>query len=193
MGEMPSIIRETNQGFFRLSLADEMLAHREVECAGSIDTESAYSLCCQLRYLQREDPSREITFFLNSPGGEVRSGLAVYDVMQGISCPIRTVCLGQAASMAAVLFAAGNRRDILPHAQVMIHDPLISNGVGGSAMNVYTISQNLLNVRETLGRILAGHTGRTLEEIYEKTAHDTIFNAREAVEFGLADRVIDTL
>ena len=190
---MPDIIRECSQGYFRLTLADEMLQHREVECLGEIDAASAYSLCRQLRYLQREDPEGEITLFINSPGGEVPSGLAVYDVMQGISCPVRTVCLGTAASMAAVLFAAGDRRDILPHARVLIHDPRTSQGVGGSALQVQEASRELMRTRDTLGRILARHTGRSLKEIYRKTERDTIFSAEEAVAFGLADRIVQTV
>lgn len=190
---MPDIIRETNQGFFCMRLEDEMMQHREVECLGEIDGEKAYSLCRQLRHLQREDPEREITLFINSPGGEIQSGLAVYDVMQGIRCPVRTVCLGLAASMAAVLFAAGSQRDILPHAQVLIHDPRVLSGISGSALYIQNASQKLMETRETLGQILAHHTGRSLEEVYRKTEQDTTFCAEEAVDFGLADRIIRQL
>lgn len=190
---MPNIIRETNQGFFSMPLEDEMFQHRELECVDTIDSSSAYSLCRQLRCLQRADPEGEITLFINCPGGEIRSGLAIYDVMQSISCPIRTVCMGLAASMASLLFAAGDRRDILPHGQVLIHDPLSSRGIEGSALRVYEASQELMKARETLGNLLARHTGRTLEEIFEKTKQDTIFSAEEAVEFGLADRVIHVI
>ena len=130
--------------------------------------------------------------FINSPGGEVDSGLALYDVMKGISCPIRTVCLGIAASMGALLFTAGDKREILPHGRVMIHDPLISS-TGGSALHLQEVSRNLLKTREELCSILARHTGRTLKEIYKKTAQDTWFSAEEAVAFGLADRIIHTV
>ena len=189
----PMIVRECSSGFFRIDICDEMLAHREVECVGEINAESVYSLTRQLRHLQREDPKAEITMFINSPGGEVSSGMALYDVMRGLSCPVRTVCLGTAASMAAVLFAAGARREILPHGAVMIHDPLIAGGVGGSALQVDSISRRLLRTRENTCRTLADCTGKTLEEIYEKTAADTWFTAREAVDFGLADAIIDRI
>ena len=189
----PMIVKETSSGLFLCSIRDEMLKNREIECVGEINAESVYALNRQLRYLQRQDPEAEITMYINSPGGEVTSGLALYDVMRAVSCPIRTVCLGTAASMAAVLFAAGDRRDILPHGQVMIHDPLLSGGVGGSALHVQEISRNLLKSREAVCAILAEHTGKTLREIYKKTAKDTYFGAEEAVAFGLADRVIDRI
>lgn len=189
----PRIIRETSAGDFTYDIRDEMLRRREVECVGEINAQSVYSLCRQLRYLQQQDPDAGITMYINSPGGEVTSGLALYDVMQAVSCPIRTVCMGHAASMGAVLFAAGKERDILPHGRVMIHDPLISGGLGGSALAIQDISKDLLKTRETLCGILARHTGRSLKEIYRKTAKDAWFDAQEAVAFGLADRVTDKI
>lgn len=189
----PNIIRETSSGPYICTIQDEMLTHREIECVGEINAESVYSLIRQLRHLQRENPDEEITMYINSPGGEVRSGLAVYDVMRAISCPIRTVCMGTAASMGAVLFAAGDQRDILPHGKVMIHDPLISGGVGGSALHVQEVSKDLLKTREILCGILAQRTGRSRREIYKKTAKDTWFTAEEAVAFGLADQVIEQM
>lgn len=189
----PKIVRESSTGFFTFDIRDQMLLNREVECVGTIDAASVYSLCRQLRWLQEEEPESEITMYINSPGGEVDSGLALYDVMQGVSCPVRTVCLGTAASMAALLFASGSRREILPHGRVMIHDPLIPGGVGGSALHIQDISLNLLKTRESLGRILAERTGHSLEEIYARTAKDSWFDAQDAVDFGLADAVIDRI
>lgn len=188
----PCIMKETSNGLFFYTFQDEMLQRRELECAGAIDSDSVYGLCRQLRYLQQQNPEGEVTMFINSPGGEVDSGLALYDVMKGISCPVRTVCLGIAASMGALLFAAGDRREILPHGRVMIHDPLITS-TGGSALQLQETSRNLMETRRELCEILARQTGKTLEEIYEKTARDCWFNAEEAVAFGLADRVIHTV
>ena len=188
----PRIMRETSAGMSFYTIQDDMLQRRELECTGTIDSDSVYELCRQLRYLQQQDPEAEITMFINSPGGEVDSGLALYDVMKGISCPIRTVCLGIAASMGALLFTAGDKREILPHGRVMIHDPLISS-TGGSALHLQEISRNLLKTREELCSILSRHTGRTQKEIYKKTAQDSWFTAEEAVEFGLADRIIHTV
>ncbi len=186
----PRILKETSSGLGAFDIRDEMLSRREIECVGEINAESVNSLISQLLYLFRQDPDQEITMYINSPGGEVASGLALYDVMKAVRSPIRTVCVGTAASMGAVLFAAGDRREILPHARVMIHDPLISGGLSGSALHIRGISDDLMRTREILCRILAEHTHRTLEEIYEKTCNDTYFYAEEAVEYGLADRVI---
>ncbi len=186
----PKIIKETDRGYSVYDIQDEMLSHRQIECVGSIDKESVYSLIMQLRYLQMQDKDAEITMYINSPGGEVSSGMALYDVMQAVSCPIRTVCVGTAASMAAVLFAAGDKREMLPHASVMIHDPLISGGLGGSALHIQSISQDLMRTRDVICQTLAKHTGRTIDEIYDKTKTDSYFYGEEAVDFGLADKVI---
>ncbi|MDD6071872.1 MAG: ATP-dependent Clp protease proteolytic subunit [Clostridiales bacterium] len=187
---IPRIIKETSKGIQNYEIVDEMLQYREIECVGEINMETVYSLIQQLRYLQRVSPDKEITLFINSPGGEVSSGLALYDVMQAVKCPIRTVCVGMAASMGAVLFAAGDKREMLPHARIMIHDPLISGGLSGSALSIQSRSLDLMKTRETTATILAKHTGKTIEEIYEKTATDTYFGAEEAIAFGLADRII---
>lgn len=189
----PDIIKESSRGFETFRIVDQMLADREIACVGHIDAEMTDSLCLQLRYLQKSGPDERVTIFINSPGGEVQSGLAIYDTMKAISCPIRTVCLGMAASMGALLFVAGGQRDMLPHSRVMIHDPLISGGIGGSALEVETIAANLMRTREITAQVLAEHTGKSLEEIYAVTARDAYFEAAEAVEFGLADQVIETL
>lgn len=186
----PCIIRETSEGVTRTSLQDEMFQCREIQCVGEISQESVYSMILQLRYLQSQDPEKEITIFVNSPGGSVADGLAMIDTMAALSCPIRTVCMGTAASMGALIFASGNERDILPHARVMIHDPLIAGGVGGSALKLDSIAKDLMRTREITAQILADYTGHSLEEVYEKTANDTYFTAKEALEWGLADRII---
>lgn len=191
--DTPMIVRETSSGYFSYNLTDDMLTRREVECVAEITRDSAYSLIRQLRWLEREDPAGEITLLINSPGGDVNSGLAVYDVMQSLSCPVRTVCLGMAASMAAILFAAGGRREILPHGTVMIHDPLISSGGGGSALHLQEVSDRLLKCRKALCAILAKHTGKSLRQINKVTAKDTYFDAQEAVDFGLADRIVQKI
>lgn len=189
----PNVIKENARGFLSCTIQDEMFANREIHCIGDIDQESVNSLISQILYLSSQDPQGEITMYINSRGGEVDSGLALYDVMQATDCPIRTVCLGIAASMGALLFVAGDKREIFPHGKIMIHDPLITNGLGGSALNIKTISDNLLRTREITGKILAKHTGKTLEEIFEKTATDSYFYAEEAIKYGLADNIIDSL
>ncbi|MDD5791337.1 MAG: ATP-dependent Clp protease proteolytic subunit, partial [Erysipelotrichaceae bacterium] len=191
--ETPNIIKETNQGYSSYRIVDEMLSHREIQCVGEINSDLVYSLIMQLQYLQREDPNAEITMYINSPGGEVTSGLALYDVMQAISAPMHTVCVGMAASMASILFAAGDRREILPHAAVMIHDPLIPSGVGGSALKLRALSDDLMRTRTLIAEILSKHSGHDIEEIYNKTATDTYFYGQEAVDYGLADNVITSI
>lgn len=190
---IPCIVRETCDGLTRYPIVDERFQNREIFCVGDIDRDSAHAVILQLLHLQSLDPDGEITLFINSPGGEVSSGLAIYDTMAAISCPIRTVCVGLAASMGALLFAAGDRRDILPHSRVMIHDPALSGGAGGPALALERTSKDLMKTRKTTAEILAKHTGHSLKEIYRKTAADTYFNAQEAVAFGLADNIIDKL
>lgn len=185
----PYIIKETSNGLFVCQIQDDMLQRREIECVGEINADSVNAIIRQIRYLAAQDPEAEITIYINSPGGEVASGLALYDVMKAVPCPIRTVCVGTAASMGAVLFASGDRREMLPHAQVMIHDPLIQS-TGGSALTLKSTSDSLMEIRESTAKILAEQTGKTLEEIFEKTKQDTWFHAQEAVDFGLADSII---
>ena len=168
----PNIIKESSEGTTYCPVQDELFTrHRSIEVVGEITRESVYSLILQLRYLYNADPGKEITMYINSPGGSVCDGLALYDVMAGISCPVRTVCVGMAASMGALLFVSGDVREMLPHAQVMIHDPL-TTGISGTALSVEEASRRLMATRETTASILAGHTGHTIEEIYEKTRQD---------------------
>lgn len=185
------IIKETYQGYCSIRIQDDMLSHREIECIGEINDDSVYTLIRQLRYLEREDPEGEIKIFINSPGGMVTCGLALYDVMKAITCPITTICMGLAASMASILFAAGDKRKMLEHSRIMIHDPLIGgDGITGSACRLDARVKDLMNTRMIMAEILAEHTHRSVEEILEKTATDSYFYANEAIAFGLADEVI---
>lgn len=190
--EFPSILKETSNGYARIPIADKMLEDRQVLCIGEINAQHVNELILQLLYLESEEPTKPITLYINSPGGEISSGLALYDTMQAISCPIRTVCMGMAASMGALLFAAGDHRYILPHGKVMIHDPRTFN-VGGAALTLQQISDNLMNTRKICAEILAKHTKHTIEEIYEKTVSDTFFNANEAIAFGLCDTLLQKM
>ena len=189
----PQIIRETAEGLNRLDIRDEMLDQRVLELMTSVDAESCAVVIRGLLHLQRQDSTTPITLYINSPGGEVQSGLALYDVMQAVSCPIRTVCLGMAASMGALLFIAGDEREILPHSRVMIHDPLIGVGAGGSALSVKARADDLMRIRDITAGVIARHSGMSIERVFELTASDTYFEAEEAVEAGLADRVITRL
>ena len=183
------IIRESSHGYDLIPIQDEMLSCREVELVGEVDAASVNALVRQLRYLQRQDPKGQITLFINSPGGSVDSGMALYDVMQAVSCPVRTICVGLAASMAALLFVSGAERDMLPHSRLMIHDPLIIQ-TGGSALKLKAISDDLMETRQIIAKVIAEHSGKSMEEVLEKTANDSYFRAEEAVKFGLADHII---
>ena len=185
------IMKESSRGYDLIPIQDEMLSHREVELVGEVNADSVNALIRELRYLQRQDPEAPITLYINSPGGSVDSGMALYDVMQAISCPIRTVCVGLAASMAALLFISGAERDMLPHSRIMIHDPLIAQ-TGGSALRLKAISDDLMETRRITAKVIADHSGKSMDEILAKTATDSYFRAEEAVEFGLADHIINS-
>lgn len=188
----PYIIKETTNGYSSYRIEDQMLAERKIICVGTINADSVNSMILQLMHLEAEDPTKEITIYINSPGGEVMSGLALYDVMNAVSCPIRTVCVGMAASMSAIIFAAGDRRAMLPHSKVMIHDPL-TKGLSGNALEIRQLSENLMKARQLVAEILSKHTGRTIEEILDKTSSDCYFSAEEAIDFGLADSIIERM
>lgn len=188
------IIRETYQGIHAIRIQDDMLTHREIECIGEINDDSVNALIRQIRYLEREEPKSEIKIFINSPGGMVSSGLALYDVMEAVTCPITTVCMGLAASMAAILFVAGDRREMLAHSRIMIHDPLVGGGgIAGSATQLDARVKDIMNTRMITAGILAEHTGHSVEEILEKTASDSYFYATEAIAFGMADKIVTEL
>ena len=190
---IPAIIRETSEGTARIPIADMMFQRREIWISGEINSELADAVISQILHLDAEDPASEITLYINSPGGSVAAGLSIYDVMQAVTASIRTVCVGTAASMAAVLFAAGNRREIMKHGEVMIHDPLVSGGISGSALTVQDKSNRLMEKRKVLSSILAEHTGKSVKQIYKVTAKDTYFGAEEAVAFGLADSIVEKM
>lgn len=188
----PQVIRESSRGFDAIPLQDEMLSHREVMLIGDINAEGVNALIAQLLHLCREDAEGQITIYVNSGGGEVVSGLALYDVMQAIPCPIRTVCTGIAASMASVIFAAGDEREMLPHSRLMLHDPLVTNAAG-SALELSARAEDLMRTRDAMAQIYAAHTGKSVEEIFAVTAKDTYFSPDEAIAFGLADRQTNEL
>ena len=186
----PCILQETAEGLKRIPIEDMMYQRREIQCVGEINQQSVQSMILQLRYLQVLDSTKEITMYVNSPGGSVYDGLALIDVMDALKCPIKTVCTGLAASMGSLIFASGNERCMLSHSRIMIHNPRINSGVGGDALHLDAVARDLMQTREVTARLLAERTSHSIEEIYEKTTSDTYFDAREALEFGLADRII---
>ena len=192
LDQMPLIVKETSRGLDRITLFDDCLQKRIIPCVTEINEESVNSMVMQLLYLEKEDADAEVTFYINSPGGSVQDGLVLYDVMQAVSCPIRTVCMGMAASMGSIIFVAGDKRQMLTHSKVMIHDPLITR-TGGSALSLKTISDNLMKTREITAEIIAKHSGHTAKQILKKTETDCYFTAEEAVSFRLADEIIKSI
>lgn len=186
----PAVERESVNGIQEVSLYTNAFSNRKLFLFGSIDEKTVYSFTAQMLYLM-EDEQSPIDIYINSPGGEVNSGLAIYDLIQSCKAPINMYCIGMAASMGALIFAGGKKghRFMLPHSKVMIHEPLIPNGVGGSASSIKSTADSILQTREILNGILAKHTGKTLEEINKATDHDNFMTANEAIEFGLCDKV----
>lgn len=189
----PDIIKETAHGIDTVRIEDELLKTREIFLTDAVDADSMNDIIKQLMYLNRTSPTKEITLYINSPGGEVSSGLAVYDYMKMMEAPIRTVCIGTAASMAAVLFLAGDRREMLPHSQLMIHDPAIG-GSSAANMNPAQMEERLKmlkKVQKILCDVIAEATGQPLKNVQNKTKCDSYFDAEEAIAFGLATAKVE--
>lgn len=188
---MANVLKETVRGIELVPLNDELFSSRELFLTSMIDQQSSCELIKSLVYLDRQDNS-EITLYINSPGGEVMSGLAVYDQISMMRSPVRTVCIGTAASMGAIIFLAGSRRQMYPHSQLMIHDPSYErNDISG--LKPHEVRQELdkLNeVRKTVAEIISDKTGKPLREVYKLTANDTFFTAQEAVDSGFADEIV---
>lgn len=189
---MANILKETVRGTDCIKIEDELLSRREIFLTEEVNAETSNELIKQLMYLERQDSGKEITLYINSPGGEVISGLAVYDLISLMKSPVRTVCTGTAASMAAILFLAGEKREMLPHTRLMIHDPSFGSGsIGGKKSHELRHElEKLDEVREALAKIIAEKTGRPLEEIYDVTSDDTFYSAEEAITFGLATGIM---
>lgn len=188
---MANILKETVRGIDLVPLNDEFFSSRELFLTSMIDQQSSCELIKSLVYLDRQDNS-EITLYINSPGGEVMSGLAVYDQISMMRSPVRTVCIGTAASMGAIIFLAGIRRQMYPHSQLMIHDPSYErNDISG--LKPHEVRQELDKLKEvqkTVAEIISEKTGKPLREVYKLTANDTFFTAQEAVDSGFADEIV---
>ena len=186
----PCVEVESSYGTREVNLYTRQLMNRNIFIQGEINADIANDVLNQIMFLKKESDA-EINIFINSGGGEVASGLVIYDLLQEIKTPINIYCTGMAASMAAVLLTAGQkgRRYILPHSKTMIHEPLIAGGVGGSATSIKTISNSILETKDIVNTILAKHTGKSVDEINEATAFDNYMNAEESVAFGLCDAI----
>ncbi len=167
-----------------------LLSDRIVFINGTLDDVMANSIIAQLLYLNAEDSEKEISLYINSPGGSVSAGLAVYDTMRNIKAPVHTIGIGMAASMASLILAGGNRRSILPHSKVMIHQPLIAGGIEGKETDIAIIAKNLSSTRRTIAEIIARHTGKRVRTVERDIENDKYMTADKAVEYGIADEII---
>jgi len=190
MSYVPVIVEQTSRGERAYDIFSRLLKDRIVFLGTAIDDSVADVVIAQLLFLESENPDKQIYIYINSPGGQVTSGLAIYDTMQYIKPDISTICVGQAASMAAVLLAAGQKghRFALPHARVMMHQVLA--GVQGQASDIEIHAREILRVREDLNKILETHTGQTLEKIEKDTDRDFFLNAQSALDYGVVDAII---
>ena len=186
----PGIIETTHRGERSMDIWTRLLRDRIVFLGTEVNDDVANIIIAQLLILEGEDPDKEITLYINSPGGVITSGLAIYDTMQYIHCPVSTVCLGQAASMAAWLLAAGTegRRRCLPNSRVMIHQPLA--GVRGQATDIEIHANEIISLRHRMNEIMSKHTGKSADEIKVDTERDRFLSADAALEYGIIDEVI---
>lgn len=187
---VPMVVEQTNRGERAYDIFSRLLKDRIIFLGSAIDSEIANLIVAQLLFLESEDPEKDISFYINSPGGVVTAGLAVYDTMQYIKPDVATVCVGQAASMGALLLAAGaeKKRFALPNARIMIHQPL--GGAQGQAADIKIQATEILRIKDTLNEILAAHTGQKIDKIAKDTDRDFFMSGKEAKTYGIVDRVV---
>jgi ATP-dependent Clp protease protease subunit len=194
MSLVPIVVEQTGRGERAYDIYSRLLKDRIVFLGLPVTDEIANLVTAQFLFLESEDPERDIHFYINSPGGSITAGLAIYDTMQYIKPAVSTLCLGQAASMGAWLLAAGapGKRYALPHARIMIHQPLLMGGVQGQASDVEIHAREILRIREQLNNILVKHTSQSLKKIEKDTDRDLFMTGKQAVEYGLIDEVISS-
>lgn len=193
MSVIPYVVEQTNWGERSYDIYSRLLSDRIIFLGEDVNDRSASVITAQMLFLEAQDPEKDIQFYINSPGGSISAGLAIYDTMQYIRCDVSTICLGLAASFGAFLLAGGakGKRMALPNAEIMIHQPAIhGDGVQGQATDIQIVSDHLLRTKKRLNRILAENTGKTLEEIEAATDRDHYLSAQEALAFGLIDQII---
>lgn len=188
---VPMVVEQTSRGERAYDIYSRLLKERVIFLVGPIDDHMANVVVAQLLFLESENPDKDISLYINSPGGVVTSGMAIYDTMQFIKPDVATMCIGQAASMGALLLASGakGKRYALPHSRVMIHQPL--GGYQGQASDIEIHTREILTLRDRLNSILASHTGQPIERIAKDTDRDNFMSAKDAAEYGLIDSVLD--
>lgn len=187
---VPYVLEQTGTGERTYDIFSRLLKDRIIFVDGEINDATADLVVAQLLFLESENPKKDINLYINSPGGSVTAGLAIYDTMQYIACPVRTICIGQACSMAAILLAGGEKdnRFILPSARVMIHQP--SGGAGGQATDIIVTNREMQRIKALTVEILASHTGKSTDEVTKDIGRDYYMNADEAVAYGIVDKVM---
>lgn len=191
LGLVPMVVESTGRGERAFDIYSRLLKERVVFMVGPVDDHMANLIVAQLLFLESENPEKDISLYINSPGGIVTSGLAIYDTMQFIRPDVSTVCIGQAASMGAVILAGGEKekRHALPHSRVMIHQPM--GGSQGQASDIEIHTKEILSTRQRLNKILSDHTGQTMDQISKDTDRDNFMSAIDATEYGLIDSVLE--
>ena len=191
MSLVPYVVEQTNRGERSYDIFSRLLNDRIVMLSEEVNDTTASLIVAQLLYLEAQDPDKDIQFYINSPGGSVTAGMAIYDTMQYIKCDVSTICIGMAASMGAFLLSSGTKgkRLALPNAEIMIHQP--SGGAKGQATEIKIVAENILKTRKKLNDILAANTGRPIEVIERDTERDNYMSAAEAKEYGLIDEIIE--
>lgn len=193
MSLVPYVVEQTSRGERSYDIFSRLLNDRIIMLSEDVNDTTASLIVAQLLYLESQDPEKDISLYINSPGGSVSAGLAIYDTMQYIKCDVSTICIGLAASMGAFLLSSGTKgkRLALPNAEIMIHQPLISGGLQGQATDIKIRTENLLKTKERLNRILSKNADKSYEQICLDTERDNFMSADEAQAYGLVDRVIN--
>jgi len=192
MSFIPYVVEQTGRGERSFDIYSRLLSDRIIFLGEEVSDKSAASIIAQMLFLESQDPEKDIELYINSPGGSISAGLAIYDTMQFVRCDVSTLCLGMAASFGAFLLAGGakGKRMALPNAEIMIHQPAIGGGVKGQATDIQIVSDHIQRSKRRLNEILARNAGKTVEEIEAATERDNFLTTEEALDFGLIDKVI---
>ena len=193
MNMVPYVIEQTSRGERSYDIFSRLLKDRIIFLSEDVNHATASLVVAQMLFLESEDPDKEISFYINSPGGSITDGMAIFDTINYIKCPVSTICVGLAASMGAFLLAAGTKgkRFATPNAEIMIHQPLISGGLSGQTTEIKIHADHMVRTREKLNKILSERTGKPLEQIEKDTERDNFMTAQQALEYGLIDGILD--
>lgn len=194
MSLVPYVVEQTNRGERSMDIFSRLLNDRIIILSEEVNQTTASLVIAQMLFLEGQDPDKDISFYINSPGGVITSGMAIYDTMQYIKCDVSTICMGMAASMGAFLLSSGTKgkRLALPNAEILIHQPLISGGgISGQCTDIKIHSDHMVETRRKLNEILAANTGKPIDVIERDTERDNYLTAQEALEYGLVDKVIE--